>query len=123
MTDCAHENAVSGLPHGVLEGDIPFNGNLVEDGAVRKIGGGIQWRAHLPDSNPEEGKLNVVVVLFVDWDDAVGRVGKRPRGRLRLDGEFVSRLNVGDADAEETVMGMLLENSGAAERFDIQRAA
>ena len=95
MTDCAHENAVSGVPHGVLEGDIPFKGNLVDEGSVRKIGGGIQWHAHLPDSNPEEGKLNVVVVLFVDWDDAVGRVGQRPRGRLRLDGEFVSRLERG----------------------------
>ena len=123
MTDCTLENAVSGLPRGVLEGDIPFKGNLVEEGAVRKIGGGIQWHAHIPDSNPEEGKLNVAVVLFVDWDDAVGRVGKRPRGYLRLDGKFVSRLSAGDADAEETLMRMLLENSGAAERFDIQRAA
>lgn len=108
------------LAYGVLEGGIPFAGKFTDGERTEEISGDLQWQTFVPDSNPEEGKLNVAMVIFVD--DNVD-VGNRPRDYMRLGCDMVSQLNSGNAKTEETVLGMLLESSGNSERFDIQRVA
>lgn len=117
MTSCASDSKY--LAYGILEGGIPFAGKFLDGESVADVSGDLQWQTFIPDSNPEEGKLDVAMVLFVNGVD----VGKRPSDCMRLDCCLVSRLNAGSADAEETILGMLLESSGNSGRFDIHRAA
>ena len=115
MTDSRH------LAYGILRGGIPFEGKFLDDGSgsAVEVHGDLQWQTVIPDSNPDEGKLDVAMVLFVFGAD----VGNRPRDFMRLECDTVSRLNAEDAETEEDIMQMLLESTGNAERFDIQRAA
>ena len=110
-------HAINGKPmaYGIIGGHIPFAGKFLDGESAADISGDLQWKATLPDTKPNEGKLDVAMALFVDGAE----VRKRPRGCLRLGCEMVSQLNAGDRDAQVAVLGMLLESSGNAERFNI----
>ena len=103
------------LAYGFLKGDVPFAGTFRDGDVDREIRGGLQWRTRLPDSNPEEGMLNVSMVMFVDNMD----IGPSPCGRMRLESGLVSRLNANDEEAGKELLGMLLEKTGNAGRFDV----
>ena len=103
------------LAYGFLKGDVPFAGTIRGGDADREIRGGLQWNTRLPDSNPEEGMLNVSMIMFVDNID----IGPSPCGRMRLESELVSRLNANDEEAGKELLGMLLEQTGNTGRFDV----
>ena len=111
------------LAHGFLKGEVPFEGSFHEGGAAREISGGLVWRAVIPDPKPEEGMLDVCMSLFVDEDSGLEDAGfSGMRGRkMRLKSGMVSRLNEGDSEAGDDLLGMLLAKSGNAGRFDIHQ--
>ena len=114
-----HEIKGRSLAYGYMGNNIPFKGKFMDGKSVTEIDGDLQWKTSVPDSRPEEGKMDVFMSLFVDG----ARIARRPKGCLRLPCDMVSRLNEGDAGAESAVMKMLLESSGNAERFDIRPVA
>ena len=93
----------------------PSRGTFRDGDVDREIRGGLQWKTRLPDSNPEEGMLNVSMIMFVDNMD----IGPSPCGRMRLESGLVSRLNANDEEAGKELLGMLLEKTGNAGRFDV----
>ena len=104
------------LAYGSLEGDVPFAGTFRDGDVDREIRGGLQWNTRLPDSNPEEGMLNVSMIMFVDNID----IGPSPCGRMRLESDLVSRLNANRAEAGEELLSMLLEKTGNVGRFNVR---
>ena len=103
------------LAYGSLKGDVPFAGTFRDGDVDREIRGGLQWKTRLPDSNPEEGMLNVSMIMFVDNMD----IGPSPCGRMRLESGLVSHLNANDEEAGKELLGMLLEKTGNVGRFDV----
>ena len=115
-TPVNHDIRGQSLARGVIRGSIPVRGRFMDGKSVTEIDGNLQWQTFLPDANPEEGKMDVYMSLFVNGPD----VGRRPNGRLRIDGATVSRLSAQDADAGREVLGMLMESSDMSDRFDVQ---
>ena len=103
------------LAYGVLKGDVPFAGTFRDGDVDRKIRGGLQWTTRLPDSNPEDGMLDVSMIIFLDNMD----IGPSPCGRMRLESGLVSRLNANRAEAGEELLSMLLEKTGNVGRFEV----
>ena len=104
------------LAYGVLKGDVPFAGTFRDGDVDRKIRGGLQWTTRLPDSNPEDGMLDVSMIIFLDNMD----IGPSPCGRMRLESGLVSRLNANRAEAGEELLSMLLEKTGNVGRFNVR---
>ena len=111
-----HDIRGQSLARGVIRGSFPVKGRFMDGESVMEIDGNLQWQTFLPDYNPDEGKMDVYMSLFVNGPD----VGRRPNGCLRIDGATVSRLNAQDVDAGREVLGMLMESSDMSERFDVQ---
>ena len=51
------------LAYGFLKGDVPFAGTFRDGDVDREIRGGLQWTTRMPDSNPEEGMLDVSIIV------------------------------------------------------------
>lgn len=105
------------LAMGILRGGFPFAGTFRDGGSKADIKGRIQWHVKIPDSKPEEGKIDVYTALFVFNRNIEARLN--PAGCLRLDSELVSRLNANSAEAAEELLGALLAGSSAGDRFDV----
>ena len=116
MVECfSYEVKDRSLAYGSLKGDVPFAATFRDGDVDREIRGGLQWKTRLPDSNPEEGMLNVSMIMFVDNMD----IGPSPCGRVRLESGLVSRLNANDEEAGKELLSMLLEKTDNAGRFDV----
>ena len=95
---------------------MPFAGTFRDGDVDREIRGGLQWTTRLPDSNPEDGMLDVSMIMFVDNID----IGPSSCGRMCLESGLVSRLNANDEEAGKDLLSMLLEKTGNTGRFNVR---
>ena len=94
----------------------PSRGTFRDGDVDWEIRGRLQWKTRLPDSSPEEGMLNVSMIMFADNMD----IGPSPCGRMRLESGLVSRLNANDEEAGKELLGMLLEKTCNVGRFNVR---
>ena len=108
------------MAYGFIDGDVPIAGEFRDGSGSREVTGSLHWQTMLPDSNPDEGKLDVALFLYVDDDDV-----RTPKGSMRLDSGLVSRLKSDNAhakaDARKALLAAVLAKvnfPGSQECFD-----
>ena len=103
------------MAYGVIRGDVPFAGEFRDANGIRDITGSIHWKTSMPDSNPDEGKMDVILFLFVD-DEGI----ETPKGKLRLECSLVTQLMAKSREAGDLLLKMVLERIKGPERYSVQ---
>lgn len=105
------------MSHDMMEGTIPFYGEIHSEEGSRKITGDISWGTLLPTQNLEEGKRDILMIFFIDDE-----LGETPGGKVRLDCDFVAQLAKKSRTAQETLLKNILKDWKGLEGYNIHCA-